>query len=185
MPSPNVKMTFKELRELVTSDIERLAEHCDMKLSFTKKVSLFFMPSIQAIFMYRLGRYFYLRGWMIPGRLMYTLNLLFWGADISCGTQIGRALYMPHPVGVSIFGVLGDRCTCYTGTGIGGGSGDESDIGAGPGLPVLGDNVLVGARSLIIGPIRIGSGSMIGAGALVSFDVPEYSTVVSPASKIL
>lgn len=178
-------MTFRELRDLVSSDIERMAEHCGMTLTFRKKVSIFLMPSVQAIFTYRLGRYFYLKGWRVIGRMLYTYNIIVWGADIACTTKIGRALYMPHPVGVSIFGVLGDRCTCYTQTGIGGGSGDETDIGAGPGLPVLGDGVLVGARSLIVGPIHVGTGSLIGAAALVTFNIPEYSTVVSSSAKII
>lgn len=178
-------MTLKELRQLVSSDIERFAEHCDMKLSFKKRVSVFLMPSIQSIFLYRLSRYFLLKGWVGPARLLYTINLMLWGADISAKTQIGRSFYMPHPVGVSLFGILGDRCTAYTQAGVGGGSGNESDIGAGPGLPILGDGVMVGARSLVIGPIRIGEGSLIGAGSLVTFDVPAYSTVVSQGAKIL
>jgi serine O-acetyltransferase len=178
-------MTLRELRDLVSSDIERFAEHCDMKLTFRRRLSVFLMPSIQSIFMYRLSRYFFLHGWVGVARLLYTLNLMMWGADISSVTKIGRSFYMPHPVGVSIFGILGDRCTAYTQAGVGGGSGDETDIGAGRGLPILGDGVLVGARSLVIGPIRIGEGSLIGAGSLVTFNVPDYSTVVSQTAKIL
>ncbi len=178
-------MNFREFRSLISSDIERFAEHLEMRLTLTKKISVFFMPSLQAIFIYRLSRYVYLKGWKKTARLLYTANLVIWGADISYATQIGRALYMPHTVGVSIFGVLGDRCTCYAQVGIGGGSGDERDIGAGNGLPVIGDNVLIGARAMVIGPIRIGEGSMIGANAVVTFDVPPSSTVVSKSATIL
>ena len=178
-------MTFREFRDLVNSDIERFAEHLGMPLTFTKRVSIFFMPSIQAIFTYRLGRYLYLRGWRFIPRLLFTYNIVVWGTDITPVTQIGRGLYMPHTVGMTVFGVLGDRCTLYSQVGIGGGSGDETDIGAGNGLPVIGDNVLVGARAMIVGPIRIGSGSMIAANAFVTFDVPENSTVVSEPGKIL
>ncbi|MGA3007069.1 MAG: DapH/DapD/GlmU-related protein [Opitutaceae bacterium] len=170
-------MTFREFRTLVRSDIERFAEHTGMKLSFGKKVSIFFMPSIQAIFLHRLGRYLYLRGWRIVSRLLFTLNIVIWGTDIPPMTRIGSGFYMPHTVGVTIFGVLGDR--------VGGGSGNESDIGAGPGLPVLGDGVLIGARAMVVGPVRIGSGSLIGANSFVTFDVPENSTVVSQTAKII
>jgi serine O-acetyltransferase len=92
---------------------------------------------------------------------------------------------MPHTIGVTIFGVLGERCTCYAQAAIGGGSGSETDIGAGPGLPVIGDGVLIGARSMIVGPVRIGSGSLVGANSFVTFDVPENSTVISETAKIL
>jgi|HubBroStandDraft_2_1064218.scaffolds.fasta_scaffold104610_2 serine O-acetyltransferase len=178
-------MTFREFRDLVASDIERFAEHTGMKLSFRKKVSIFFMPSIQAIFIYRLGRYLYLRGWRLIPRILFTLNIVIWGTDIPPMTRIGRGFYMPHTVGMTIFGMLGDRCTCYAQAAIGGGSGDETDIGAGNGLPVLGDNVLVGARAMVVGSVRIGSGSLLGANAFVTFDVPENSTVVSSPAKIL
>jgi serine O-acetyltransferase len=178
-------MTFREFRQLVASDIERFAEHTGMTLSFKKKVSIFFMPSIQAIFLYRLGRYLYLRGGRLIPRILFTLNIMVWGTDIPPMTRIGRGLYMPHTVGVTIFGILGDRCTCYAQAAVGGGSGIETDIGAGPGLPVLGDEVLIGARAMIVGPVRIGSGSLIGANSFVTFDVPENSTVISEIAKII
>jgi serine O-acetyltransferase len=178
-------MTFREFRHLVGSDIERFAEHIDVKLTFTKKVSIFFMPSIQAIFLYRLGRYLFLRGWRIPARILFTLNLILWGTDIPPTTRIGSGFYMPHTIGVTIFGILGDRCTFYAQAAVGGGSGSETDVGAGPGLPMLGDGVLVGARAMIVGPVRIGSGSLIGANSFVTFDVPENSTVISQIAKII
>lgn len=178
-------MTFKEFIALFSSDIERFAEHTGMRLSFTKRLSIFFMPSIQSIFLYRLGRYLYLRGWRLVPRILFTLNIIIWSTDIPPTTRIGRGFYMPHTVGVTIFGVLGDRCTCYAQAAIGGGSGNETDIGAGPGLPILGDGVLIGARSMIVGPVKIGSGSLIGANAFVTFDVAENSTVVSQTAKVL
>lgn len=178
-------MTLRDLRSLLRSDIERFASHTGMSLGFVKRLSIFLMPSLQAIFLYRLGRYFYLRGWIMPARFLFTLNLMLWGTDITPGTRIGRSFYMPHTVGVTIFGVLGDHCTCYSQAAIGGGSGIQTDIGAGPGLPVLGDNVLIGARSMIVGPVRIGSGTLIGANAFVTFDVPENSTVVGTTATIL
>jgi serine O-acetyltransferase len=178
-------MTLRELRGLVASDIERFAEHTGVRLSFTKRISIFFMPSIQAIFLYRVGRFLYLRGWHMTARVLFTLNILLWGTDITPLTRIGRRFYMPHTVGVTIFAVLGDHCTCYAQAAIGGGSGSETDIGAGPGLPVVGDGVMIGARAMIVGPVSIGSGSLIGANAFVTFDVPENSTVVSTPAKIL
>ena len=178
-------MTFREFRSLIASDMERFAEHTGVQLTFKKKVSIFFMPSIQAIFLHRLGRYLYLHGWRTTSRILFTLIIIIWGVDIPPMTQIGRGFYMPHTVGITIFGVLGDRCTCYAQAAIGGGSGDDRDIGAGHGLPFIGDNVLVGARALVVGPVRVGSGSLLGANAFVTFDVPENSTVVSQTAKIL
>lgn len=178
-------MTFRELRQLVASDIERFGEQTGRALNFRRRVSTFFMPSILAIATYRTSRYLYLRGWLLPARLLYMLNMALWGVDISPTTRIGHSFYMPHPVGMNLFGIIGNRCICYTQAGVGGGSGDETDIGAGPGLPVIGDGVMIGARCLVIGPVRVGDGCLIGAAALVTFDVPPYSTVVSKPATIL
>ncbi len=178
-------MTFRDLRTYIASDIERFGEQTGRPMNFTRRVSTFLMPSILAIATYRTSRYLYLKGWVLIARFLYTMNMTLWGVDISPTTSIGHSLYMPHPVGMNIFGILGNRCTCYTQCGVGGGSGDETDIGAGPGLPIIGDNVMIGARALIIGPVRVGDGCLIGATALVTFNVPPFSTVVSKPASIL
>ncbi|OUN06771.1 hypothetical protein B5G42_15735 [Flavonifractor sp. An91] len=53
------------------------------------------------------------------------------------------------------------------------------------GAPNIGDNVLIGAGAKIIGNVRIGSGSVIGAGAVVTFDVPDNSIVRAAKGTIL
>lgn len=51
--------------------------------------------------------------------------------------------------------------------------------------PVIEDDVLIGAGAILIGGIRVGKGSKIGAGAVVSTDVPPGATVVSQPARIL
>lgn len=52
-------------------------------------------------------------------------------------------------------------------------------------VPVLGDDVDIGCQSVIIGPIRIGHGAVIGAGSIVLHDVAEHTVVVGSASRVL
>ena len=51
---------------------------------------------------------------------------------------------------------------------------------------VIGDDVSIGANAVVISParddLRIGRGARIGAGAVVTDDVPAEATVVSPRS---
>ena len=52
-------------------------------------------------------------------------------------------------------------------------------------LPVIGDNVTVGANAVIIGDITIGNQVVIGAGSVVVKDVPPYSIVAGNPAKII
>jgi len=50
---------------------------------------------------------------------------------------------------------------------------------------MIGNNVLIGANALILGPVTIGDGAKIGAGAIVVKDVPPHATVIPEASRII
>lgn len=51
--------------------------------------------------------------------------------------------------------------------------------------PVLGDNVRVCAGAILIGDIHVGTGAIIGAGAVVVHDVPPGATVVGQAARVV
>lgn len=51
--------------------------------------------------------------------------------------------------------------------------------------PILGDNIFIGAGAKIIGPVRIGKFSRIGANAVVVRDVPDGATVGGIPAKVL
>lgn len=52
-------------------------------------------------------------------------------------------------------------------------------------LPVIGDNVTVGANAVIIGNINIGDNVVVGAGAVVVKDVPPNSVVAGNPAKVI
>ena len=74
--------------------------------------------------------------------------------------------------------VIGENCTIGKGVVIGGRSGN-------PVVPIIGDSVLVGSNAVVIGPVKIGKGAQIGAGAVVVHDVPEYSVVVGNPAHVI
>ena len=71
--------------------------------------------------------------------------------------------------------------------------GDNVTIGAhvtiggrgGPGVPIIGNNVFLGAGAKILGGIRIGDNARIGANAVVLTDVPENATAVGVPARIV
>ena len=50
---------------------------------------------------------------------------------------------------------------------------------------VIGRNVWIGARAIVLGGARIGEGAIVGAAAVVSGEVPPYSIVAGNPSKIV
>jgi acetyltransferase-like isoleucine patch superfamily enzyme len=50
---------------------------------------------------------------------------------------------------------------------------------------VIDDDVWIGCRALILKGVRIGKGAIIGAGAIVTKDVPPLAVVASPSAHVL
>jgi len=81
-----------------------------------------------------------------------------------------------HGVHISRLAEIGENVTIYQGVTIG-----QADKGA----PIIGDNVLCGANSTIIGAIKIGDFVKIGGGTVVAESIPPKATVVSQKVRII
>jgi len=106
----------------------------------------------------------------------------FLGTLLNCGIncRLRSPILMPHPYGIFIHrnAVIGSRVTVMHQVTIG--NQHPSD----PGVPVIEDNVCIGAGAKILGAVRIGHGATVGANAVVTRDVPSHCTVVG-ANRIL
>ena len=56
---------------------------------------------------------------------------------------------------------------------------------AGPGAPVIGANVYVGAGARILGPVIIGDGVRVGANAVVLDNLPAQCTAVGVPARVV
>ena len=50
---------------------------------------------------------------------------------------------------------------------------------------VIGDDVWIGSRTIILPGVNIGRGSIIGAGAVVAKDIPDYSIAVGNPARVV
>lgn len=103
-------------------------------------------------------------------------------ADIHPAVPIGRGLMIDHLTGVVIgeTAAIGDNVSMLHGVTLGGTGKEEGDR-----HPKVGNDVLIGAGASILGNIRIGDGSRIGAGSVVLQDVPAGKTVVGVPARIV
>lgn len=104
--------------------------------------------------------------------------------DISEGAEIGPGLFIPYAqcivIGMDV--KIGENATIYHGTTIGEIVGKENE---GKRYPEIGNNVLLGAGSKILGPITVGDNSMIGANAVLLTDIPANTVAVGIPAQIV
>lgn len=106
----------------------------------------------------------------------------FTASRLRFGAKIGGGLLLHHSMGVAVAvgAIIGDNCTIFSGVVIA----HKAD-GLGSGAPQIGNNVtlLVGAK--IIGNIKIGDNSIVGANAVVLKDIPANSVAVGIPARII
>ncbi|MDH4470525.1 MAG: serine acetyltransferase [Verrucomicrobiae bacterium] len=116
-----------------------------------------------------------------PYFLLYEL-LVVWilGIELNYKATIGPGLRLFHGVATVIHEsvVIGKNCTLRHSTTIG--MRHETEA-----VPILGDHVDIGCQSVILGPIHIGNGVIIGAGSVVLHDIPDHSVVAGNPARIL
>lgn len=101
------------------------------------------------------------------------------GVEIGKDVTLGRGVYFVHSLGTVIGGDarVGDRVRFYGNNTVG----TAKDNG----YPVIEDDVEVGAGARILGPVRIGARSRIGANAVVLQDVPPDSVAVGVPARVI
>jgi serine O-acetyltransferase len=104
------------------------------------------------------------------------------GVDINPAARIGIGLMLDHGTGIVIgeTAVVGDYCSILQNVTLGG-TGKET----GDRHPKIGDYVLISVGAKVLGNIKVGNCSRIGAGSVVLKDVPPRTTVAGvPAKEI-
>lgn len=139
------------------------------------------------MFTYRLGNYLYyhvnnkfVKGLFYP---LYKLLDLFViqiiaGAEIPAKCKIGEGFWIVHGAKGLIIHPdvkIGKNVRVFHQVTIGANDPRKPE---GYGVPVIGDNVLIGAGAKILGPITIGDNARIGANSVVVKSVPPNHTAV-------
>ncbi|MDD4875843.1 MAG: serine O-acetyltransferase [Dehalococcoidales bacterium] len=164
----------------IRKDIKAIFDH-DPAASNIIEVLLAY-PGFHARQFHRLAHTLY--KWHIPliPRLISNASRFLTGIEIHPGAKIGDGFFIDHGMGVVIgeTSEIGDNVTMYQGVTLGGTS--QKRIKR---HPTLGNNVVVGVGSQVIGNITIGNNSKIGAGSVVVASVPENATVIGVPGRVV
>ena len=141
------------------------------------------MP-LHAIWIHRAAHWLHVHtGVPVLPRLLSVAAKWWTGIEIHPGARIGHGLFIDHGMGIVIgeTAEIGNGCTLFHNVTLGG-TGKQR----GKRHPTLEDEVYVGTGAVLLGPIRVGRGSRIGANSFVFMhDVPAGCTAVGNPARIV
>ena len=132
-------------------------------------------PGLHAIWGYRIANRLWRMKRRSLARILTNWMRFLTGIEIHPGATIGRRFVIDHGMGVVIgeTAVVGDDVLIYHGVTLGG-----REFTRNKRHPTIGNNVMIGAESIVLGNITIGDNVQIGAGSVVTKDVAANSVVV-------
>ncbi len=146
------------------------------------KIEAFLYPCFWVCLSHRVAHKFYQLKLFFIARLISQIARFFTGIEIHPGAKIGKGLFIDHGMGVVIGETceIGDNVLIYQGVTLGG-TGKET----GKRHPTIGNNVMIGAGTKILGPFKVGDNTKIGAGSVVLKEVPANCTVVGVPARVI
>ncbi|WP_437951065.1 DapH/DapD/GlmU-related protein [Sorangium sp. So ce296] len=136
---------------------------------------------MNAIHLYNVAHWCHAKQIPVVPKLLYWTTFLVYNSSIPPSAEIGAGTRFGYGgMGVVIHAQarIGRNVIIAQQVTIGGRQGQT-------GVPVIEDDVYLGAGAKILGPIRIGRGAVVGANAVVVKDVPAGATVGGVPARIL
>lgn len=143
---------------------------------------LFCYPGLHALRFHRVAHFLWQHRLRFTARLLSHVSRFLTGIEIHPGARIGRRFFLDHGMGVVIgeTAEIGDDVLIYQGVVLGGTSLEKRKR-----HPTIGNNVVIGAASILLGPVTIGDGARVGANSVVVKSVPPGATAVGVPGRIV
>ena len=145
---------------------------------------LIFSPRMAPVLLYRIAHLCHGYGLKILPKLFTCLNFFLFGIEIACSCKIGPGFFIPHSQG-TVIGAwnIGANFTVFQGVTIGARTLDF--VMSSSRRPVISNNVTIGAGAVVIGPIKLGQNSFVGANSVVLTDIPPNCLAVGAPARIV
>jgi serine O-acetyltransferase len=143
---------------------------------------LLYFKGFIALQAYRVGHYLNLHGHYDLSYFLQMRSSEVFGVDIHPRAQIGKGIMIDHAHSIVIgeTAVVGDNVSMLHSVTLGGTGKHEGDR-----HPKIGDGVLLGAGSSVLGNISVGHCSKVASGSVVLANVPNFKTVAGVPAKIV
>ncbi|MBV8033895.1 DapH/DapD/GlmU-related protein [Roseateles sp.] len=130
---------------------------------------------------FRLASFLHRKRVPLLPRFLYVLNRILFSIALPPSVTLGRnVLFGYSGLGIVVHAncVIGNNVKISQNVTIGGRSGHVA-------VPVIEDDVEIGAGACVLGPIRVGQGAKIGANAVVLNDIPPGAVAVGVPATLL
>lgn len=139
-------------------------------------------PGLHAVLLHRLTHWLNGLGIPVLPRVMAHAGRFLTGIEIHPGAKMGRRVTIDHGMGIVIgeTAEVGDDVLIYQGVTLG-----NNRFQRGKRHPTIEANVVLGAGAKVLGPITVGEGARVAAGAVVVHDVPPHTTAAGVPAKVI
>ena len=167
---------FDEFKE----DVQSFIDHDPAAHSALEVVLLY--PGFKALRSHKKAKWFLSHNMPFIARFISQRSAHKTGIEIHPGATIGRRVVIDHGHGIVIgeTAEIGNDVMIYQGVTLGGTGKDK-----GKRHPTIKDNVMIGAGAKVLGPITIGEGAKVAAGAVVVKDVDPLCTVIGVPGEVV
>jgi serine O-acetyltransferase len=181
--------THSSWRNLLTADMILYAREAKAfqgdQPGRLRAVGILLTPSLMCCVLHRLAHAAFGRGWTRLARAIARINAFVHRAVIDPVADIGPGLYIPHPTGVVFQGTAGANLSLYTFAVVTPREPMPFSGGGAKRCPTIGNDVSIGMRAVVFGPVLVGDRSRIGPNVLVADDVaPDSAMMVARRGRL-
>lgn len=143
---------------------------------------LLFSKGFHAVQSHRLAHWLWTTGKVHMAAYLQSMNSSRFGVDIHPAAKIGSGIFIDHATGIVIGStvIIGENVSINQNVTLGG-TGKE----IGDRHPKIGDGVLIGPGTNVLGNIKIGRGAQINARSLVNKPVDPFTVVAGVPAKVV
>ncbi len=167
---------FKAMRE----DIKTVLAKDPAARSMAEVLTCY--PGLHALWLHRMANFLWRHRLRLLARWLSNFTRFLTNIEIHPGATIGKHFFIDHGAGVVIgeTAEIGDDVLMYQGVVLGGTTLEKKKR-----HPTIGNRVVLGAGSIILGAITLGDDVRVGSGSVVVQPVPAGTTVVGVPGRVV